>query len=37
MVTEYRVQRNSKEFWDDYERIAGQALKHKKRFYGENA
>ena len=37
LVHEYRVTRNSKEYWDDFEWLAGQASKHKKRVHDENA
>lgn len=36
MVASYRMQRNSKEFWDDYEWLAEQAAKYKKVVYEEN-
>ena len=37
LVTSYRVERNSNEFWDDFEWLAGQAQKFKERVYGEDA
>lgn len=33
LVTQYRVERNSAEFWDDFEWLATEAGKFKKRVY----
>jgi hypothetical protein len=32
LVKAYQVQRNSQEYWDDYEWLARQAVKHQKTF-----
>ena len=37
LVSAYRVERNSKEFWDDFEWLAGEAQKYQKHVYGGHA
>lgn len=34
LVTHYRVERNSKEFWDDFEWLATQAEQYRKKIHG---
>lgn len=35
LVETYRVERNSKEFWDDFQWLAAQAEQYQKRVYGK--
>ena len=35
LVSKYRVNRNSKEFWDDYEWLARESEKYQQRIYAQ--
>lgn len=34
LVSEYRVKRNSQEFWDEYEWLANEAMRYRRKLHG---